>query len=83
LLVTGHGLCLRAGLCEQPGFGLFEESEADQALEFRAGAFHVIGQDRQIQSQAQIAGTQRSAFVVEYALSALPRPVRAAGLTGG
>jgi hypothetical protein len=37
---------------EQSGFGLVEESEADQALELRTGAFDVFGLYRQVQCEA-------------------------------
>ncbi|GAA1709165.1 hypothetical protein [Streptomyces yatensis] len=47
---------LNAGACEHSGFGLIEASNADQAFEFRAGAFDVLGHQRQVQREAQIVG---------------------------
>lgn len=47
---------LWAGPCEQPGFGLVEETEADQALKLRSVAFDVLGHHGQIQREAQVAG---------------------------
>jgi len=40
---------------EQSGYGLVEESEANQAFEFHAGAFDVFGYHGQIQREAQAA----------------------------
>jgi len=43
---------LGAGLLELSGFALAEESEADQALEFRTGAFDVLGHHGQVLREA-------------------------------
>jgi hypothetical protein len=50
---------------EQSGFGLVEETEADQAFEFRTGALDVFRQQRQVQREAQVAGAQRPTLMLE------------------
>ncbi|GAA2371433.1 hypothetical protein GCM10010246_77200 [Streptomyces cuspidosporus] len=50
------------GLCKHSGFGLVEESETYQAFEFRAGAFDMLGHQRQVQREAQIVGAWRAAI---------------------
>ena len=59
------GACLWVGLCEQSGFTLVEESQADQAFELPAGAFDVLGQHREIKCQTQVMGAQRPSFLLD------------------
>ena len=55
-VLDGGGLCLKTGLCEQTGFGFVEESDVDQAFEFRPGAFDMLGNHGQVPREAQVAG---------------------------
>ena len=57
-LVGGPQAGLGAWLGEQAGFGLGEDAAAGQALELGADALGVLGQDRQVQGQAQVAGPE-------------------------
>ena len=60
---------MRAGLWawlrEQLGIGLDEDAAADQALELGADVLGVLGHDRQVQGDAQVAGSQGAAEVGE------------------
>jgi hypothetical protein len=55
-------VCLGAGPLEQSGFGLVEESEANQVFEFRPGASDVLGHHGQIQREAHRARSGRSSW---------------------
>jgi hypothetical protein len=50
---------------EQPGLGLDEDAAADQALELGADVLGVLGYDRQVLGDAQVAGSQGAAEVGE------------------
>jgi len=52
-------------LSEQSGFGLDEDAPVGQAFELGADVLGVLGHDRQVQGQAQVAGPQGTAELGE------------------
>ena len=63
VLVGGPQAGLRAWLGEQAG--LDEDAAADQPLELGADVLGVLGRDRQVQGQAEVAGPERPAQLSE------------------
>ena len=73
VLVGGLRAGLWVWLSEQPGLGLDEDAVADQAFELGADVLSVLGRDRQVQGQAQVAGPEGAAEVGERRARCLPR----------
>ena len=65
VLVGGPQAGLWTWLGEQAGLGVDEDAAAEQSLVLGADVLGVLGRDRQVQGQAEVAGPERPAQLSE------------------